>query len=337
MVIERFSLMAATEALESIYRETLATPPRPLQRVDGMACAIKDVGKFSSDWLSTGRLLGRERPERSTEAARVRSRSTRLMGEDRALSGKIQNALVWSALSNLLFRFSPLAVGIVLARLLAPREFGVYAVALTVQVILMTVADLGLSADLIRTPEPERRAPTVASLGLCSGISLAVISAATSAPLAGLLGSPESAPVIVVLSLTLALAGVGVVPFAMMQRRFMQKEFFFIAVVDFCVSTPLTLLLVFADYGAMSLAIGRVAAQSISVALQFYLSGTRPRFGFDRGVSRSVLQFGLPVAGANLLSWAALSLDNAVIANMAGATDWVLCPGSDISSWPMTS
>ncbi len=59
-----------------------------------------------------------------------------------------------------------LVVGIVLARLLAPEQFGVYAVALTVQSILITVADLGLSADLIRSDEPERIAPTVATLGL---------------------------------------------------------------------------------------------------------------------------------------------------------------------------
>lgn len=240
-------------------------------------------------------------------------------------------------MSNVLFRLSSLAVGIVLARLLAPEEFGIYAVALTVQAILMTVADLGLSADLVRTSEPERRAPTVASLGLLSGTTLAVVSAATSAPVARALGSPESAPVIVVLSLTLALAGAGVVPFAMLQRRFMQKQLFLIAVVDFCVSTPLTLFLVLADWGAMSLAVGRVVAQSISLGLQFYLSGTRPRIGLDRGVLRSVLRFGLPVAGANMLSWAVLTVDNAVIANMAGATAlglYVLA--FNISSWPMT-
>jgi PST family polysaccharide transporter len=48
-----------------------------------------------------------------------------------------------------------------------------FAIALTVQAVLMTLADLGMSADLIRSADPERKAPTVASLGLASGALLA--------------------------------------------------------------------------------------------------------------------------------------------------------------------
>ena len=75
------------------------------------------------------------------------------------LGGQVRRGLAWSTVSNLMLRAGSLAVGIVLARLLTPSEFGVFAVALTVQAVLITLADLGLSADLIRTDDPAARAP----------------------------------------------------------------------------------------------------------------------------------------------------------------------------------
>jgi len=237
-----------------------------------------------------------------------------------------------------MLRLGGLVVGIVLARLLMPAEFGVYAIALTVQAILMTVADLGLSADLIRSENPDRIAPTVATLGLVSGAVLATVTLVTSGGLANLLGSPDAGPAIAVLSITLFLGGATVVPFAMLQRRFQQKELFLVGVVDFIVSTSVTLLLVLSGFGVLGLAIGRVCAQVASTVLQFFLARVRPRFGLDRTVLRPVLAFGVPIAAANLLSWALLNADNVILARVVGATAlgyYVLA--FNISNWPMSA
>jgi PST family polysaccharide transporter len=58
----------------------------------------------------------------------------------------------------------------------------------------------------------------------------------------------------------------------------------------------------------------------------------------DRSVLGSVIRFGVPVAGANMLSWALLSLDKVVIAKAAGPVAlgfYVLA--FNISSWPMSA
>ncbi|MCR2823920.1 oligosaccharide flippase family protein [Microbacterium sp. zg.Y909] len=245
---------------------------------------------------------------------------------------------VWSGLGSITLRLSGLAVGIILARILTPEQFGVYAIALTVQAILITVADLGLSADLIRSEDPDRIAPTVASLGLFSGSVLTVAALLASGGLAEVLGSPQAAPAIAVLSFTLVLGGATVVPYAMLQRRFQQRELFLIAGVDFIVSTTITLALVFAGFGVLGLAIGRVAAQVVSAVLQFLLAKVKPRFAIDRSVIRPVLAFGVPIAAANLLSWTVLNADNIILARAAGVTAlgyYVLA--FNISSWPMSA
>ncbi|HWI31344.1 MAG TPA: lipopolysaccharide biosynthesis protein [Microbacterium sp.] len=260
------------------------------------------------------------------------------MTESTSLNARAARGAAWSGLSTIILRLGGLVVGIVLARILTPEEFGIYAVALTVQAILMTVADLGLSADIIRSDDPEKVAPTVATLGLITGTVMTVITVSTSTALADLLGSPDAAPAISVLAFTLLLAGMTVVPFGMLQRRFQQRELFIVGVVDFVVSTTVTLTLVALGFGVLGLAIGRVSAQLVSTVLQFFLARIVPRFGIDRKQVGPVLAFGLPIAAANLLSWALLNVDNIVLVRVAGATAlgyYVLA--FNISSWPMSA
>jgi lipopolysaccharide exporter len=251
---------------------------------------------------------------------------------------QVRGALGWSTISTLILRLGTFAVGIVLARILTPEQFGVFAVALTVQAVLITLADLGLSADLIRTSHPERIAPTVATFGLVAGTVMTAGMALSGHAVADLLGSPQAGNVIVVLSFTLLLGGAGLVPYAMLQRRFQQKRLFLISVIDFVFGTTITLLLLWNGWGVLALAVGRVSAQAVTLVLQFALSGERPRYGLDRRVVRPVLAYGLPIAAANLLSWALLNIDNVVIARISGpvALGFYFL-AFNISSWPMTA
>lgn len=258
--------------------------------------------------------------------------------ESPELGRRAAKGAAWSGVSTIVLRLGSVVVGIVLARILTPDQFGVYAIALTVQGILMTVADLGLSAELIRSDNPEKIAPTVATFGLISGASLTLITAGFSGQLAELLGNRNASGAIAILALTLLLAGVSIVPYGLMLRHFQQRELFFISLVDFVVSTVVTFILIAMGLGVLSLAIGRVTAQAVASTMQFFAARVRPRFGIDRDSWRGVLAFSVPIAGANLFSWLLLNVDNIVIARIAGATAlgfYVL--GFNIANWPMSA
>jgi O-antigen/teichoic acid export membrane protein len=217
-------------------------------------------------------------------------------------------------------RLASLALGIILARLLTPEAFGVFAVAMTVQTILMNFADLGMNADLVRSRDWQRRVPTVASISLVTGGLLAAAMIVAAPTLASSLGSDQAAPAIAVMALSLVIAAAGVAPLAAIQREFQQSKFFFIVATSFVLGSGLTVVLVvYFDWGAMALAVGKLVEQACTVCLQFALTRTRLRLGFDRSVARSALAFGLPVSGANALSWLVLNVDYIVIGRTAGA------------------
>ncbi|GAA2723957.1 oligosaccharide flippase family protein [Cellulomonas aerilata] len=256
---------------------------------------------------------------------------------DMGLSGSVRRGLAWGSAGNIVLRFGNVLIGIVLARLLAPEDFGVFAIALAVQGVLVTFVDLGLSTYLVRAAQPGRLEPTVATLSVASGVLLAVSMAVTAVPVAQALGSERAAPLIALLAGTLVISAAGVVPYARMQREFQQREIFATGAIDLGVGTVVTLVLVLAGWGPMALAVSRLVAQPCATGAQFLLSRTRPRFGFDAGVAGDAVACGLPLAGANLLSMGLLAVDKVVLSRGAGEVAlgyYVLA--FNVASWPLT-
>jgi lipopolysaccharide exporter len=257
------------------------------------------------------------------------------MSETSTLSARVRTGILWSALNNLTLRIGTLVTGIALARLLSPEAFGVFAIALTVQTALITLSELGLAADLVRHGDIDRRGPTIATLSLASSGLLTVGVLLAAPAIAGFFTTPEAAPVIQVMAVTLVLAGIGVVPYSRLQRHLRQKELFQIELVAFVLSTGLSIGLAVAGTGAMSIAIGRLVAQVAVVVLQFVMTRTRPVLGWDRSIALSGLRFGLPLSLAGLLSLALLNLDNVVVGRLGGATLLGLYViAFNLSSWP---
>lgn len=252
-----------------------------------------------------------------------------------SLEAKVRSGFLWSVLSSTLLRLGTLVTGIVLARILDPETFGVVAIATTVQTVLMTLSELGLAADLVRHGNIARRGPSLATLSVLSSGALTALMCLTAPEVAEFLGSRDAAPVIQVLAFTLFLAGVGVVPFARLQRELRQKALFGIELVAFVVSTGVAVGLALAGQGAMAIALGRLAAMVAVVALEFVVTRTVPRFGWDRAVISSGLRFGFPLAGAGLLSLVLLSIDNVMVGRLGGVVMLGLYSlAFNIASWP---
>ncbi|MBY6680375.1 oligosaccharide flippase family protein [Rhodococcus sp. BP-316] len=250
----------------------------------------------------------------------------------------VGRALAWGTGGSLLLRVGTLVVGVVLARLLGPSDFGVFAVALTVSTILMSISDLGLGAGLVRSTDPDGDAPTVATVSLGVGTVLCLAVVMSAATIERFFGVDGSASVVTVMALAIPIGSAGVVPFAMLQRRYQQKRLMLAAAADFVVGTTVTIILVLLGMGPLALAISRVAAQSAATTVQFVAAGARPRFGFDMRRAGPAVRFGVPIAGANLLSWAVISSDNVVVGRVSGQVAlglYVLA--FNVSSWPMTA
>jgi PST family polysaccharide transporter len=253
------------------------------------------------------------------------------------MARRLRRGFAWSTISNIVGRFANLLVGIILARLIAPEAFGVFAIALAVWSVLGSVAEFGLGADLVRRQDYERHVPTVATLGLAMSGSLALAMFIGAPQIAAAFGSTAAVDVVRLMAIPLALIGLSVVPAALLQRRIAQGTIFAIDGSALVISTAATVVLVLLGAGPAALAIGRIVGQGWTVILQYVAVRRLPKFGWDRTVAREAVGFGSYLAMANLVSWLVLTVDNLIVARMMGPVSLGLYAlAFNIASWPMS-
>ena len=255
------------------------------------------------------------------------------------LGGDVRRGLAWSGLNSVVSRLGQVVVGIVLARLLVPAEFGVFAVALVAYTVIISCSEMGVTVSLVRSPgDGARLGPTVTTLALASSVALMAVSWVAAPAFSRALNAPEATSVLRVLTLAILIAGISAVPTALVQRDFQQKARFAADSVSLVVSTAVAVLGVLAGGGAMALAWSRVAGNLASAVVLTVAARERYRPGFDRRVAKELLTLGLPLTGASLLTFALLNVDYIVIGGMWGpAVLGVYVLAFNLSGWPVAA
>ena len=250
---------------------------------------------------------------------------------------RIGTSMVWSGAGAALVKIGQLAVGVFAARVLAPHDFGVFAVAMVVYAIVINVSDLGVGSAVTRASgELDELAPTAVTMCLISAMALAGVMAASAGPLAMALGSPQSAPAIQVLALVALLAGPSAVPAALMTREFRQDLRFRADVVNFVAANVVMIPMALAGWGAMALAWSRVVGQFASVVVLLAFSPRRYAPGFNRRVAGELIRFGMPLVGANLTGFALGNADSVVLSRISGTVSLgTYTLANNVAAWPL--
>src|SRR5207245_2849137 len=110
------------------------------------------------------------------------------------LSASVRRGAIWSISSMLLLRLSNVVVTAVVAHILAPRDFGVFTVALTAYTIISSFSELGVASCLIRADlDIDVMAPTMVSVSLITSAISGEAMAVFARQIATALGSADAA------------------------------------------------------------------------------------------------------------------------------------------------
>ncbi|WP_042403910.1 oligosaccharide flippase family protein [Streptacidiphilus carbonis] len=254
------------------------------------------------------------------------------------LGGKVRSAARWSLINTVVMRLGNFATGIVLARfVLGPAAWGVYGIAQTVLLVLLSANELGVGLAIVRWDgDPKRFAPTVLTLCTASSSLLYVVLFAIAPTVARLLGSPDATGVLRVMCVCVVLDGLSQVPAGFLTREFAQGRRMVIDALNFVLSTAVTLVLAFAGWGAMSFAWGAVTGNVVALVACCLAAPGTLRFGWDPEQARALLRFGMPLAGASLLALGVVNVDTMVVGSTLGKVSlgfYVLA--FNISGWPV--
>lgn len=247
-------------------------------------------------------------------------------------------AFAWSLTNTVVTRLGTLAIGIVLARVLGPEQFGTFAVALVALMAVLSFNELGVSLAIVRWPgDPATIASTVNTIALASSLALCGAAWFAAPVYAAAMGSPEATGVVRLLVLSVVVNGAVAGPAALLQRHFRERTRMGIDLVNVWSGTLLTLALALTGMGAMSLAVGRLTGSVLAAVLFLRHSPLPYRLGWRKDQAGALLRFGLPLAGTSAIVFGVGHADQVVTGAMLGPVVlgyFVLA--TNLSSWPVS-
>jgi O-antigen/teichoic acid export membrane protein len=257
-------------------------------------------------------------------------------GAEDALSTQVRSGLGWSLLNSVISRVANVALGILLARLLVPHDYGVFAVGLVFMVGLGSMNELGTSVAIVRwRGDVERAARTAVTLSVGTSVGLYLGCFLLAPALAATLNAPSATGLLRLMALGVVIDGCSSIPNALLTRNFLQGKRLIADLAGFVVSAALTVALAATGHGATSLALGILSSNLTATVLILMMAPARPRPGWDRVDARALLRFGLPLATTSLLWFAIQNVDYIVVGHLSDSTQLGLYMlAFNVASWP---
>jgi PST family polysaccharide transporter len=210
---------------------------------------------------------------------------------------------------------------LVLARLLDPTSFGLFAVAMIPIGLLLGATELGFSAALVHAQTPSSRMyHTAWTAMLVRGLGIAGLILFGAPFIAELAGSAEAAPYIQVLALHPVLVCLSSIRLADLQRDLNFKPLALMHISEALVNATVAMLLA-PSYGAWALVAGLLASSVCKTILSYVIAPYVPRIEFQDEAVKRLVTFGGWVFATAMASTLAASALQVIISRKFGAAE----------------
>ena len=239
----------------------------------------------------------------------------------KSLADRAARAARWRLGGSIFNAGSQFATGVLLARLLAPADFGLVALAAVVLGFARTFNDLGIGNALVqRAAITNRHVRSAFTFSLLLGFGVAGGIAASAPVWAVALHDARVAPVLRMLAIGFAVGGMSVVAGALLRRQLKFKAQFFIDAVSSLLGFGVvSVTLALTGHGVWSLVWGGLCQDAIAACAQLAVVRHSVRPLLAREEMADLLHFGFGSAANGMVNYIALNADNFVVGRWIGA------------------
>ena len=216
---------------------------------------------------------------------------------------RVVSGVAWSFSEKLLSMVVQMAVSIIVARQLAPTDFGVMAILTFFTSVALTIVDSGFSQTLIRKKSPtDGEYRSVLGFNVAMSAILYVVLVALAYPLARFYEQPVIADIAPVLFLVLPINSLCVVQTVMFTREFRFKLLSKIVLTSSLISGIVAVAMALAGCGIWSLVAQRLLMMGIKAVAFWWIRRWRSRERFSMALLRSMAPFSLRLLATDLIA-----------------------------------
>lgn len=216
---------------------------------------------------------------------------------------KTLSGLIWSSVSSFASNAITFVIGIILARLLTPREYGLIGM-LTIFIAISTAfINSGFNQALIGkkdcTPEDYS---TAFYFNIIVGLLTYLILFFSAPLISALFGEPPLIPLLRVFGFVLIIKSLSIIQRTTLIKRINFKLQTRISIISALSSGFIGIAMAYAGYGVWSLVFKTISMQAISSALFWLWNEWRPIKKFSRRSFKEMFSFGSKLLAAGLLN-----------------------------------
>jgi teichuronic acid exporter len=236
-----------------------------------------------------------------------------------SIARKAARGGMWFAGFKLLTQMLSWGITIIVARLLAPQDYGLMSVASIFTGYVEIFSELGLGAAIVQRAEiSQQEYSSNFWFSIMTGVAFSAVAFGLAYPTAWAFHEPRAVRITQLISVLFVIGALGIVPFNMLMRNLQFKAVGFIQLCAVAISSSAMLWMAYAGYGVWTLISGTLILRTLSVIGVFAISRWRPSLHFRWSEVRQFLRFGLNVAGARSLFYVFQKSDVFVIERLLG-------------------
>jgi PST family polysaccharide transporter len=229
--------------------------------------------------------------------------------QDKALRG-----VPWTLLSYAGGKVVSILTTLVLARLIAPADFGVLALATLATNFLNWIADMGFSGTVVLRQDLDRRdLGTLLTLMGITGLLAGLIAVALAPLAADVFSTPQLTGVLAAIAALLPLGSIAGFWEALMQRELAFRKRFAAMITQSVVIAAVSIPLAAAGGGVWSLVFGQLAGMAVLGVMLFALAPFHVKPAFDRKLARSAFRTGRAFLGQGMAMYVRQNVDTVTV------------------------
>jgi len=236
--------------------------------------------------------------------------------------GQAASGVLWSGISQAGRVLLQTGALVLLSRLLPPTDFGLLAMASVVTALVNLLRDMGTASAVIQRDVLESELlDTVFWFNIGLGITLGVLVALLSIPIAAAFNQPRLAGVLTTLALSFPIASSAAVHQALMERGLQFRTLARIEISSALLALAVAAVAALSGLGVYSLVLNALIATVISTVQLWFASSWRPTLRWDREQLRQLRGFSGNLVSFQLLNYFARNADTMLIGRFLGAAD----------------
>jgi len=243
--------------------------------------------------------------------------------EKSEIKTRTMQGIKWLGIVEVIRYFSRWGIGVALARLLYPKDFGLYGMTFIFIGLLDIIASFGFAQAIIQKRDLDDEALNSAFWAVVMGsVGFYAIIFVTS-PWVGMFYNKDLiVPIMRVTGIIVLLSPISFIHRTILQKRI---EFRKLSITEYkiaLISGFVSIILAVLNYGVWSLVIGPLIGHLCGILMFLRLVSWKPRFSFNPGKLKELFAFGKNIVGLNFINYIGKNIDYLLIGKFIGAVNF---------------